>query len=648
MPASILPEPTATKGRPSWRAFLRLASVERIWSDAEREGTGPLWLRWRTVLLLWLMVALLLQANFIGVNIPTIGHEATTLPLHLQAGLLLSIALIYRDRRIVAACFLLSFLPWYARHYYHFTMPVNGALPGFLLLTLSIPQVWLCARWMGPLRQRGGLAVADVLRLGWVGLVLFPAGAVLTGLALVGVFGPEVWANPEMIARHALGRAFGVLIITFPLVVAWSERHNPNPLCPRRADGVKLVWMVLAGCLFLALKNTLLSGEDGGHLELHLSSLETVVILVLLLGWCALCLPPAWAVSIASVLMLIVFAFARVHYAEIGWGNFFSLSMIVYELAALQLAFICLVVLTRDARLVRLRREPSLKAIRVNADGMKSREGELASRFSQADDSSEWARSESAQLDPAEVLTCLRGGRLELYFQSIHSLLPMLPAGHGISGEILCRMRTADGRVLMPATFTPLLEKAGRGAELDLAVVDAVVHMLQQHKAVSKHFRRLSLNLSGQGLASRSFHTQLWRTLAQSPIPLSCFCFEITETAAIHNADAARDLLQRLRAEGCLVAIDDFGTGLQTFERLKEFPVDVIKIDGSFVRGVAERGNDYALVHACVSIAKAFGAQTVAEYVDSPSTLEVLRELGVDWGQGYLFSEPQPFAEVLR
>lgn len=646
MPASLFPEPTAPKGRQSWRELLRLDAGASIWSDAEREGTGPLWLRWRTLLLLGLLVALLLQANFIGLSIPNFGHEATTLPLHLQAGLLLSIALIYRDRRIVAACFLLSFLPWYARHYYHFTMPVKGALPGLLLLTFSIPQVWLCARWMGPLRQRTGLAVSDVFRLGWVGLVLFPAGAVLTGLALVGVFGPDVWANPEMIARHALGRAFGVLIITFPLVVAWTERHNPSPQRLRRSDGFKLVCMVLVVCLFLSLKNTLLSPEDGEHIGLQLSSLETVVIIVCLLGWCALCLPPTWAVSVASVLMLTMFAFARVHYAEIGWGNFVSLAVIVYELAALQLAFICLVVLTRDARLVRLRRPPDPKALRANADGVPRREGELVARFN--DVPRDWGHAEARHPDPTEVLARLRGGHLELYFHSIHSLRLTPQDKPGFCGEILCRLRTADGRVLMPATFTPLLEKAGRGAELDLAVVNAVVQMLQQYKVAPTHFRRLSLNLSGQGLASRSFHTQLWRTLAQSPIPLSCFCFEITETAAIHNADAARDLLQRLRAEGCLVAIDDFGTGLQTFERLKEFPVDVIKIDGSFVRSVAERGNDYVLVHACVSIAKAFGAQTVAEYVDSPSTLEVLRELGVDWGQGYLFSEPQPFADVLR
>jgi EAL domain-containing protein (putative c-di-GMP-specific phosphodiesterase class I) len=781
----------ASGWRLACREILRAEGNFLSWSDTERNSTGPLWQRWRTLLLLSVLVTLLLQVNFIGVSIPTAGHQATTLPLHLQAGLLLAIGIIYRDRRMVAVCYLATFFAWYARHYYHFAMPINGALPGLIFLLASIPLVWLCAHWMGPRRHlalRSGMGVRDVLRLGWVGLVVFPVGAVVTALALIPVFGADVWASPEMVLRHVLGRAFGVLIIAFPVVVAWSERYNPHAKLPSRAESLKLVCLLLGIGLFVTVKHGLLGAGHGAEAVLHLSTLEVVVILFALLGWCALYLPPAAAVAVASALMLIVFVFARAHFAEIGWGNFVSLVVVVYELAALQLAFIGLVVKIRDARLAHTRLQaktqydpvtglPNLEALRArfatiarstlpapgamaclvvdvvdvpgavprplqeqtyvassqavaasladlaevfligsfqfvllprhaaSADAWNEvvariergdartgqnpgqllayvgvvaliegvgglpvalddavleasrlacaarRQGELAPRFSRAGGSSDWGSFDADQPDPVEVFTCLRGGHMVLYFQGINRL-PAARGGRlqdngGLSGEILCRMRTTDDRMLMPAAFTPLLEAAGRGAELDLAVVRAVVCMLQQHAVAPTHFRRLSINLSGQGLASRSFHAQLWRTLARSPIPLSCFCFEITETAAIGNTHVARELLQRLRAAGCQVAIDDFGTGLQTFERLKEFPVDVIKIDGSFVRGVAQRGSDYALVQACVGIAKAFGAETVAEYVENEAISQVLSELGVDWAQGHLYGEPRPFAEVL-
>lgn len=788
MPAPQFLQSIAARWCQAWREILRADTNFLSWNDTERNGTGPLWKRWRTVLLLSLLVSLLLQANFVGLSIPKAGHQATTLPLHLQSGLLLAMAIVYRDRRIVAACFLASFFAWYARHYYHFAMPIRGALPGFLFLILSIPLVWLCAHWMGSRRHlalRSGLGVRDVLRLGWVGLAVFPAGAVITALAFIPVFGADVWASPEMIFRHALGRAFGVLIITFPVVVAWSERHNPHVRRPSRADGLKLVYLLLGIGVLMILKHTLLPAGDGGHTGLHLSMLEMVVIFLLLLGWSVLYLPPAVAVAFASALMLTVFVFARAHFAEMGWGNFVSLVIVVYELAALQIAFICLVVKVRDARLAHTRLQaktqydpltglPNLEALRarfaliarstqpapaelaclmvdvldmerrplqeqayvasiqavaasladlaevfvmgsfqcvllprepqsapvwdevvariergdarigqapeqllayVGVVALTERDGglpvplddavlgasqlactarqlgELAPRFSRADECRDLIRFDALRPDPVEIFTCLRGGRMVLYFQGIYPLPTEANGGAakggGLSGEILCRMRTADDRILMPAAFTPLLEAAGRGAELDLAVVCSVMRMLQQHALPPTHFRRLSINLSGQGLASRSFHRQLWRSLARSPIPLSCFCFEITETAAIGNIPVARELLQRLRAAGCQVAIDDFGTGLQTFERLKEFPFDVIKIDGSFVRGVARRRSDYALVQACVGIAKAFGAETVAEYVENEATSKVLSELGVDWGQGHLYSEPRPFAEVL-
>lgn len=252
--------------------------------------------------------------------------------------------------------------------------------------------------------------------------------------------------------------------------------------------------------------------------------------------------------------------------------------------------------------------------------------------------------------DAAEALDCLRNERVELHFQTIVSLQDYgaaVPAHTGLRGEILCRLRSAHGELIAPARFMRAIEAAGRGVELDLAVLRALQRQLRNAPHSLPHCERIAVNLTGQSLASASFRKQLMELLGGSPLPLSAWCFEITETTAISNTALAGQLLEELRAQGCTIAIDDFGVGMQSFERLKDLPVDVIKIDGSFIRNVAQRGKDYALVQASAAVARAFGAQTVAEFVQDEETVVCLRELGIDWIQGYLVSQPEPLGEVL-
>ena len=123
--------------------------------------------------------------------------------------------------------------------------------------------------------------------------------------------------------------------------------------------------------------------------------------------------------------------------------------------------------------------------------------------------------------------------------------------------------------------------------------------------------------------------------------------FDVTEATLAQTKWTHNDALPRLRELGVTIAIDDFGVGMQSFERLKDLPVDVIKIDGSFIRNVTQRGKDYALVQASAAVARAFGAQTVAEFVQDEETVVCLRELDIDWIQGYLVSQPEPLGEVL-
>ncbi|WP_156383541.1 bifunctional diguanylate cyclase/phosphodiesterase [Pseudoxanthomonas sp. Root65] len=274
--------------------------------------------------------------------------------------------------------------------------------------------------------------------------------------------------------------------------------------------------------------------------------------------------------------------------------------------------------------------------------------GELRPRYSDIGDT-QLRRTHRRQLhDATEALASLRNERVALYFQPIRDLTPdMQPAPRAITGEVLCRLLDEKGEIMSPARFMAPLEAAGRGAELDLAVVRALFRLLRKSPGALPHCREIAINLTGQSLASMSFQVELRTLLAGSPLPMSALCFEVTETAAISNTAAASHLLADLQALGCQIAIDDFGTGMQSFARLRELPVDVIKIDGSFVRNVAQLGKDYAVVQASVAVAKAFGAITVAEFVEDEDTEYCLRRLGVHRVQGYLYGAPRPLADVL-
>ncbi|HEU4773447.1 MAG TPA: EAL domain-containing protein [Lysobacter sp.] len=248
------------------------------------------------------------------------------------------------------------------------------------------------------------------------------------------------------------------------------------------------------------------------------------------------------------------------------------------------------------------------------------------------------------------ALADLRSGRMELYFQPIRPLDPAHPDSqapdHAI-GEVLCRLRDAQGRLQEPGAFLGPIDSVGRSVELDLAVVRTLFELLRQHPQALPSIKRMAVNLTGHSLASTSFKRQFDILLADSPLPLSALCFEITENAVLSSTAHTQDFLDDLRQRGCSIAIDDFGTGMQSFARLKELPVDILKIDGSFVRHVTQHGRDYALVEASVSIARAFDFTTVAEFVETQAIADCLRELGVQWMQGYLYAKPQPLVDVL-
>jgi EAL domain-containing protein (putative c-di-GMP-specific phosphodiesterase class I) len=157
-----------------------------------------------------------------------------------------------------------------------------------------------------------------------------------------------------------------------------------------------------------------------------------------------------------------------------------------------------------------------------------------------------------------------------------------------------------------------------------------------------------SINLSGHTLSSPDFAEFVQDRLRHFAVPPQCLFLEITETAAIANVERARTLIETLRGVGVRFLLDDFGSGLSSFNYLKHFPVDGIKIDGLFVKGVAKNYLDYALVESIQKIGTSLGLATIAEYVENEDILKKLVQIGVTTGQGYYLSPPKSWETLFE
>ncbi len=149
-----------------------------------------------------------------------------------------------------------------------------------------------------------------------------------------------------------------------------------------------------------------------------------------------------------------------------------------------------------------------------------------------------------------------------------------------------------------------------------------------------------AINLSATSLSSPEVMNYLQKVLPDRSFPTSKITFEITETAAIGSYGAAQDFIREIRRYGCKFALDDFGSGFTSYAHLKNLRTDSLKIDGSFVKDMLKNPGDHAMVKSMNDIGHSLGLRTVAEYVESPQILEALREIGVDYAQGYAIHKP--------
>jgi diguanylate cyclase (GGDEF)-like protein/PAS domain S-box-containing protein len=237
-------------------------------------------------------------------------------------------------------------------------------------------------------------------------------------------------------------------------------------------------------------------------------------------------------------------------------------------------------------------------------------------------------------------------GRLRIYAQRIDALRPS--GMDEMQYEVLVRMVDASGNLCPPAKFLGAIERFGQAAAIDAAVLRMTLDVLAEHP---EHLRKLGLchiNVSGQSIASAAFRELVIAQLDTSPVPAGKLCFELTETASMATLAEAQAFIQAVRSRGCRVALDDFGSGLSSFAYLKSLDVDIVKIDGMFVRDIATDPLDLAVVRAVTEVTRTLGKTTIAEWAETPEVLQRLREIGVDRAQGYAVHEPCPLEELVR
>lgn len=241
-------------------------------------------------------------------------------------------------------------------------------------------------------------------------------------------------------------------------------------------------------------------------------------------------------------------------------------------------------------------------------------DGHWASRITEAMDQSGFT------LHAQEIVSCRRGDS-------------------GRQLEILLRLQDSD-TLINPGAFMPVAERYNLASRLDQWVLNATLEWFEQHPEDLAELALCSINLSALSLCDVNFRDYALQRIEQSRVPPRSLCFEVTETAAISNMAQATEFMLALRRQGCKLALDDFGSGLSSLAYLKELPVDIVKIDGSFIRNIRHSEVDKAMVRSICDIARMMDMRTIAEYVESNEAMETVTQIGVDYAQGFHVAQP--------
>jgi diguanylate cyclase (GGDEF)-like protein/PAS domain S-box-containing protein len=240
------------------------------------------------------------------------------------------------------------------------------------------------------------------------------------------------------------------------------------------------------------------------------------------------------------------------------------------------------------------------------------------------------------------VARAVRDGLFELHCQPIVDF-----ASDAISRwELLLRLPGAGGELILPSQFLYTAERSGLILEIDRWVLGEAISLIAKQQATGREVC-LEVNISGRSVGDPELLALIELALERTAIDPASLILEVTETAAIANMDRARGFATTLRSLGCGFALDDFGAGFGSFYYLKHIPFDYVKIDGEFIRSLPTSSTDRLIVDSIVQMSKGLGKYTIAEFVGDRETVEVLKQSGVDFGQGYHLGKPIPVSEAL-
>lgn len=291
---------------------------------------------------------------------------------------------------------------------------------------------------------------------------------------------------------------------------------------------------------------------------------------------------------------------------------------------------------TRDA-------DAALEAAELALEAAKEQGRNRAQMFTR--DDRQLAERKSQMQWVARIQTALQEQRFQLYAQTI---LPTRDSDEAFHCEILLRLFEETDEPVAPATFIPAAERYHLMPVIDRWVIGKTFATLAAHGlAQTAGGGTVSINLSGQSLTDDGLGGYITDEAARNGIEPRCVCFEITETAAVANIDLACKLIAELKSLGYRFSLDDFGTGLSSFTYLKNLPVDILKIDGSFVRQIADDPVAHTMVASINDIGHVMNLKTVAEFVENDQLKTLLLALGVDYLQGYGIAAPRRFDDYL-
>ncbi|MDR3087185.1 MAG: EAL domain-containing protein, partial [Azoarcus sp.] len=245
----------------------------------------------------------------------------------------------------------------------------------------------------------------------------------------------------------------------------------------------------------------------------------------------------------------------------------------------------------------------------------------------------------------AQIDNMLAQNRFTLYYQRFISLVSERPS----HAEILLRVQNPDSSSDdAPTNLIHAAERYNLMPLIDRWVIESACHQIAkwEKEGLDICIERFGINISGASLSDERFPNFVLDQIHDSGVNPKRLCFEITESSAIANLKPALHFIENVRHVGATVALDDFGSGLSSFAYLKRFQADYLKVDGAFITNIDNDSGNFATVKAIVTLARAHGLRTVAEFVHNSSILQIIREIGVDYAQGFYCHKPEPLATL--